>query len=186
MKKIILSKFILSAMLVSFAFASNTFAEESRTANRSLVLDKNKTNPFHKEEWQKTLPKVWDPINKHPEQWKKSGSKKSHDWEPRLWNMDANSTINSDEVADAQSMHYLQNFYKNRIFHKQYVDENGLLILEVGPKYYKLADVDKRRTVKLLADGFKVFERGQVGFQLRDWHNHKLIGNYTSRGLQFY
>ncbi len=184
MQKTHINKLVLFTALIGISFSSYAVADESRTSNRTVNVLNEKRDVHKKEAWEQTLPKVWDPINKHPHQWKKSDQVKTHDWDPKLW--DNGNWQDGNNGAEIYTMHYLQNFYKARIFHKQYVDESGHLVLEVGPKFYKLADVDQRRTLKLLADGFKLSERGYNGYKIHDWHSKKSVGNYTSYGLQLY
>lgn len=116
-----------------------------------------------------------DPQHSHPQQWK------GQDWDPSAWN----SRQWTPEIA-------LQKLFEGKVFHRQYnrksffgniPGSSGTPVLEVGPNFYKLSDLDRRRSLKLLADHTGVFENGHTMIQLRDWHTRKVVGNYTEKGM---
>ena len=55
--------------------------------------------------------------------------------------------------------------------------------MELGPTFYKLSDLDQRRTLKLLTDHGAVFKRGYKIVELVDWWTHDVVGAYTAKGM---
>lgn len=158
--------------------ARRNVTTEQRTAGRSP--DGLSIYPqwiFQRPEHYEFLPMTsnHDPHHQHPQQWD------GQDWDPAAWNEKW-----TPEVT-------LQNFYKNRVFHRQYMSGATRLnnpkvqaqvpVLEVGPNFYKLSDLDQRRALKLLADYTGVFEKGYKIIDLHDWRMRESIGQYTPRGM---
>jgi len=120
-----------------------------------------------------------DPHHQHPQQWD------GKDWEPAAWD---------GQKWTAESA--LKGFYKNHTFHKQYmagaerVNNPGVQaqipVLEVGPTFYKLSDLDQRRALKLLAQYTGVFEKGFTQIDLRDWKTRDSVGHFTPKGMFLY
>ena len=147
------------------------FTEEMRTVNRLpagviYVPERITIKPEH----YGFLPLVsnWDAQNKHPQQWQ------GQDWDPSMWNQ-AQWT---PELA-------INKFYQNRYFERQYMKQGKppLPVLELGPKFYGLSDLDQRRMLKLIADYNQIFEQNFPVIELTDWHTHKLVGTYTEKGM---
>ncbi len=142
--------------------------DESRTAGR--IVTANPDSPFKTvsgPKWRKALPRMWDPKHEHPQMWK------GMEWDTSKWT-----------EARWQPQRTLQRFYDKRIFERQYVNGDGGLVIDVGPNFYKLSDLDRRRTLQLVAEYFKVFESGAAGFHLHDWYTHNHIGMFTAKGMQ--
>lgn len=120
-----------------------------------------------------------DPHHQHPQQWD------GQDWDPAAWD---------GEKWTAEKT--LKRFYHNHTFHKQYLGgakrlnnpkvQAQIPVLEVGPTFYKLSDLDQRRALKLLADYTDVFEKGYTLIDLRDWKSGKSVGHYTPKGMFLY
>ncbi|MBI1214511.1 MAG: hypothetical protein GC185_01670 [Alphaproteobacteria bacterium] len=110
----------------------------------------------------------WDAQNKHPQQWA------GQDWDPAAWN----AQQWTPEIA-------LKKFYQNGILTSQYTRQGNppTPVLEVGPRFYKLSDLDQRRVLKLLSDYTGVFNSGCPAIELHDWYSHKTIGTYTPQGM---
>lgn len=106
-----------------------------------------------------------DAQNQHPQQWA------GQDWDPAAWNKSW-----TPEVA-------IDKFYENRVFHKAFLRRGKIPVLEVGPMFYKLSDLDQRRALKLIADHEGVFTGGYDMIELRDWQDHSVIGSYTQQGM---
>lgn len=104
-------------------------------------------------------PKSWD-MNDHPQQWQ------GQDWDPSAWNKDwtPETTLNR--------------MYAAGILYHQYFSMKTPVI-EVGPRFYRLSDLDRRRTLKLVNDYYDVGGNGYSFFEIRDWHTHGRIGIYT-------
>jgi len=162
--------------------AQRNVTSEQRTAGRSP--DGLSIFPqwvFHRPLHYNFLPMTsnHDPHHQHPQQWD------GQDWEPAAW--------------DGQTWtveHALKGFYKNHTFHKQYMAgaehiknprvQAHIPVLEVGPTFYKLSDLDQRRALKLLAQYTEVFERGFTQIDLRDWKTRNSVGHFTPKGMFLY
>lgn len=106
-----------------------------------------------------------DPQHQHPAQWA------GQEWDPAMWNKDWTPEITIARLYDA------------KVFSDQYV-EKGVPVLEVGPRFWKISDLDRRRALKLLADHSGVFGQGYQAVILRDWHSKEAVGSYTARGMK--
>lgn len=161
--------FALAFLMAAAPQAAQAWQEDERTVNRSItgehlypewIVERPEHYPF--------LPDTsnHDAQNQHPQQWQ------GQEWDPSMWN--AGWTA---ETA-------IRKFYQGRIFQRQYIRNKKIPVLVVGPTFYKLSDLDRRRTVKLLIDHSDIFNRGFDIVELRDWHNGREIGSYTRKGLQ--
>ena len=75
-------------------------------------------------------------------------------------------------------------FYKADILRDQEM-ENGVPVLVVGPSFYRLSGLDKRRVVTAVDVVYGVTKNAPRGaIQLKDWHTDLPIGLYTEHGLQ--
>ncbi|MDY0008928.1 MAG: hypothetical protein RBS08_04410 [Bdellovibrionales bacterium] len=162
--------------------AQRNVTADQRTAGRSpdgLSLMPNWV--FQRPEHYDFLPMTsnHDPHHQHPQQWD------GQDWEPAAWD----GKRWTAETA-------LQGFYKNHTFHKQYLGgakrlnnpnvQAQIPVLEVGPTFYKLSDLDQRRALKLLADYTDVFGKGYTLIDLRDWKTGSSVGHFTPKGMFLY
>lgn len=78
----------------------------------------------------------------------------------------------------------IQGFYKARILHRQYMDDD-VPVLEVGPNFYHLSGQDKRRVTDLINAEYQITTSRENGlFLVNDWRTGNPIGVYTSHGLQ--
>lgn len=153
---------------------------EDRTVNRTVVGDIVYPDWLtDKPEFYEFSPAVsnHDAQNQHPQQWA------GQDWDPAAWD----SEKWTPEIA-------LQKLFANKTFARQ-KDRGGFLlhpndkgdvtILELGPTFYKLSDLDRRRSLKLYADYTGALEKYKV-IELQDWSTQQVVGAYTARGLQMY
>lgn len=150
---------------------------EDRTVHRSVDA-----SPRQYPQWLRNTPEHYefsplvsnhDPQNSHPQQWE------GQDWDTSMWN--ANWT---PDVAIAK-------FYAAGIFEKQYRKRThrpagDMLVVDVGPTFFKLSELDQNRTLKLLTDSERVFDSGYPVVEVRDGFTSKLVGTYTPRGLQLF
>lgn len=91
----------------------------------------------------------------------------------------------SQEGGRDGAMGLLTKFYKADIFKNQIVDESGLPELVVGPNFYHLSGLDKRRAVTLVDTVYGVTQNNENGsFVLTDWYTKKPIGLYDNQGLR--
>jgi hypothetical protein len=142
--------------------------EENRTVNRTPSGTIYYPEYFvQRPEHYEFLPQVsnWDVQNMHPQQWQ------GQDWEPAQWN----PAQWTPEVA-------VKKFYAGGIFRRQYM-RGKTPVLELGPRFYNLSDLDQRRTLKLLTDYTGIFGRGHTLVELRDWNNKSVVGRYTPQGM---
>jgi hypothetical protein len=161
--------FLLFVFAAFFGGPSTGVAgEPDRTAHRSVLgyyayPDWFFAKPDHDE----FSPRVSnsDPLTQHPHQWD------GQDWDPSKWN------------GEWASENTLRKFFRARIFEKQYLDRNDIPVVELGPAFYKLSDLDQRRTLKLLSDQMAFFAKGYPTVKLVDWHTRDVIGAYTAKGM---
>jgi len=173
-------RFALCATVVAAALmaAPAAKAEEARTTGRTVSgLTIYPKHFFATPEHYEFLPLTsnHDPHHQHPQQWD------GQDWDPAGWN------------ADWTVEKTLNRLFENRTFAKQYMGgskrvnnkniQAHIPVLEVGPTFYKLSDLDRRRSLKLLADYTEVFGKGYEMIELRDWRSHETIGSYTPKGM---
>lgn len=162
--------------------AQRNVTTEQRTAGRSPDgLSLFPKWVFQRPEHYDFLPMTsnHDPHHQHPQQWD------GQDWEPAAWD---------GQKWTAETA--LKGFYKNHTFHKQYMGgaervnnpkvQAQIPVLEVGPTFYKLSDLDQRRALKLLAQYTEVFERGYTQIDLRDWKTRSSVGHFTPKGMFLY
>lgn len=148
----------------------NGFQDAQRTINRLPSGDIFTPERFYeKPEHYGFTPSVsnWEPHHDHPKQWE------GQDWDPSMWNKDWTQEST------------LKGFFHARILERQYMRKGKppLPVLELGPKFYKLSDLDQRRILKLIADYTNVFGEGFPMIQLNDWHTQKIVGTYTPKGM---
>lgn len=75
-------------------------------------------------------------------------------------------------------------FYTADILRDQKMDD-GVPVLVVGPNFYRLSGLDKRRIVTTVDTVYGVTKNGgHKTIQLRDWYTKMPIGIYTEYGLQ--
>lgn len=156
---------LLSAVAPSAALA---YDEENRTVNRTvlgriIVPDRFFNKPEHYEFT--PLVSNQDPQNQHPAAWD------GQDWDVSKWE--------KGWTADSA----LQKFFKARIFERQYMNGDKMPVVELGPTFYKLSDLDQRRTLKLLTERMAIFKKGYNVVGLADWSTHDMVGTYTPKGM---
>ncbi len=168
MKKATAVLLLLALMGTASPQKAFSYEEENRTVNRTptgmkVVPQSKLTLPEHYE----FTARPWnhDAQNQHPQQWQ------GQDWDPSMWNEKW-----TPEVA-------IKKFYAAHIFHRQYVRYQRYPVLELGPTFFKLSDLDRRRTLQLLMDYNDVFSKGYDAVELRDWYTKELVGSYTRKGM---
>lgn len=147
----------------------NGFAEEDRTANRDVSAK------IAYPGWLTAMPEHYpflphtsntDAQNDHPAQWD------GQDWDSSKW-----------DGQDWTPEKTIRRFYSSKILTSQYMDGKRVPVLELGPTFFRLSDLDQRRVLKLVADHSGIFERNFKMIDLRDWHTKKSVGAYTPRGM---
>lgn len=156
------------AMLEDVEATDSYWPAQDRTSNRTVLGD------IIYPKWIFNLPEHaeftplmsnTDPQHQHPAQWA------GQDWDTTMWPKNL-----TPELA-------LRRLWAIRVFTAQYAEDQKP-VLEVGPTFWKLSDLDRRRAVKLVADYTHVFERGHKMIVLRDWSSKDNVGTYTDKGMQ--
>ncbi len=93
-----------------------------------------------------------------------------------------------DWTSQEDGMSLVKKFYKAEIFHdqkhNQKVGEESLPELVVGPNFYHLSGLDKRRAVTLIDTVYGVTDNSENGaFIVSDWYTKKPIGVFDQHGL---
>lgn len=174
LKKRYITSFTLAAAAVLFNCLTPAYAIEERTARRAVTFKDSDMPPYlmhmkkrkkHSWSYAPTLDPIWHKY-RHPEQWKGLG------WDTSAWP----EGMTDEDVLNAM--------YGANIFRRQYVNRKNKAIVEVGSTFYKLSDLDKRRSLKLLADYFDFFGSGHAAFEVKDWKTRQRIGEYNKKGFQ--
>lgn len=162
-------KLLFVAALVAYSLSCSHQAQaaygEVRTANRSVkgvIHQFWHRPPAHLGDNYRT----WSSAHDHSEQWK------NERWDPALWD---------GKRWTAESV--IRGFYDGDVLYSQYIDRKGNAIVKVGPKFYKLTFVDQQRVMRLLAQHSSFSQSGLGGFEVRDWHNGKLVGTFSQDSL---
>jgi len=160
--------FMILALAAAGAKGALAYGENDRTVNRDVLgrivyPEKLFAEPPHA----KFTPKYSNsaPGNDHP------GANAGQDWETGAWNK--NWTVDGT----------VQKFFQAGIFEKRDMRNGKTPVLVVGPKFYELSDLDRRRVLKLIADQTKVFKQGYGLIELSDWSTGEMIGAYTPKGM---
>lgn len=93
-------------------------------------------------------------------------------WESEEWYVE-------DWTAQKPAMDIVNGFYKADIIRKQITGKNDLPILVVGPNFYHLSGLDKRRAMTLVGKTYAM-----ESFYLQDWYTHKMVGVFDQEGLR--
>jgi len=170
MKKLSL---LIAASMIYFgvpAYANENYIE--RTASRTKPAPAFRSLPFFQQ-----------PRDHHePFQPYLDNSRESQipQWENENWYVE-------DWTSQRDGMDLVNGFYKSNIIMDQKSGHSGLPILVVGPNFYHLSGLDKRRVVQTLDTVYGVTDSKQNGsFLLRDWYTNLYIGQFNQNGLQLY
>jgi hypothetical protein len=160
---------VLGVVFAAFSATvpAHAYDEPDRTYHRSVLGDIEYPDwIFNKPDHYEFSPLVSnsDPLTQHPHQWD------GQDWDPRLWNKDW-----TPEKT-------LKKFFKAHIFTARYM-RNHIPVVELGPTFYKISDLDQRRALKLLTDQANIFDKGYRVVDLVDWNTKDVIGIYTAKGM---
>lgn len=122
-------------------------------------------------------PSVWDETKKfqpylenakhpHPSQWA------DQDWYAEDW------------ISQRRSgLALVQGFYDSGIIRDQDTD-GGMPVLVVGPNFYHLSGLDKRRVVHTVDVVYGVTRQNrQAAILLKDWYTKRTIGVFNDQGL---
>lgn len=113
------------------------------------------------------VPYLEDGKSPHNSQWDEN------EWSPEHWTQQRGSDIA-----------VLRRFYVADVLRDQYFDE-GVPVLEVGPRFYNLSGHDKRRVTEMVDTAYGMTASKMFGmYMLYDWQTKKAVGSYTRYGLQ--
>ncbi len=85
------------------------------------------------------------------------------------------------------SMSLVKGFYTGDIIRGQYLDNNQIPVLVVGPNFYRLSGLDKRRVTQAVSLAYGITDSKENGsFMLRDWYTKSNIGTYDHHGLRLH
>lgn len=165
--RVLLVVFTAFSLLMA-ALPAQASDDDERTAHRTVLgriiwPDSLFTKPPHYEF--SPLVSNSDPQTQHPAMWD------GQDWDTTKWNKDWTPAVAIDK------------FFKAKIFVKNYMKSNKTPVVVVGPTFYKLSDLDRRRTLKLLTDTTGIFKNGARSVELDDWYTDDIVGAYTPKGL---
>ena len=144
------------------------FEEEIRTVKRTV------SGIIHYPNWIYTKPnhyKFLPLVSNNDQEHKHPGAWEGQDWDVSRWNSKW-----TPEIA-------IQRFFHARIFENQYLRNGNVPVLELGPTFYKLSDLDQRRTLKLLMEQAEIFKHGYNIVELVDWSTLDIVGSYTPKGM---
>lgn len=86
-------------------------------------------------------------------------------------------------AQNEDSFKLIDGFFRTDILRKQDEDD-GVPVLIVGPQFYRLGGLDKRRVVTTLDTVYGITESGERPMIiLKDWHTKREIGTFTKAGL---
>ncbi len=129
----------------------------------ACALPKYEQNNSQKKKFSPYLHEYGDTI---PAQWQ--GRK----WDPQQW-----------PVSFQNKQRFTQNLFDADIMRAQYIEDDSVPIVVVGPNFYHLSDLDQQRICETL-DMLYGATTGKYGhFLLKDWYSNAIIGDYTKTGL---
>lgn len=110
-----------------------------------------------------------DPRTSHPQQFR--GEK----WTPEQF-----SGLNKSVMG------MIGTWFARDILRSQTSSTGGTPILVVGPNFYHLSDLDRRRVTDTFGQFYARAGGAGYGYMLRDWKTGEFIGSYTRQGLDLY
>lgn len=157
----------LFVLLTGFFMPTAGFAEEEyfRTSNRNIFgrifyPERFYARPDHYE---------FLPQNSNRDPHPAAGA--GQEWDPRQWNPKWTPDV------------VIRKLFKARVFERQYMRNGQIPVVELGPVFYELSDLDRRRTLKLVVDHGAIFKRGYGAVELVDWSTRHVVGSYTPKGM---
>lgn len=101
-------------------------------------------------------------------------------WEYENWYVE-------DWTSQRDGISLVKGFYKANIIMDQKSGHNELPILVVGPNFYHLSGLDKRRVVQTIDTVYGITDQKENGsFLLKDWYSNRYIGAFDQHGLRLY
>lgn len=100
-------------------------------------------------------------------------------WEDENWYVE-------DWTSKEPAMKIIKGFYNADILRAQTKGVNGMPVIVVGPNFYHLSGLDKRRVMTLIDSVYNITANGSGAFFLKDWNTEKYIGVYDENGLRLH
>lgn len=111
-------------------------------------------------------PLIYGPEDTLPAQFKGT------EWDPALWPL---SYQNKDN--------FTRGLFKADIIRDQYIKDETIPILVVGPNFYHLSDQDQIRLCDTINQLYGATSGSYGAYLLIDWYSRKVIGEYSKSGL---
>lgn len=93
-------------------------------------------------------------------------------WDPALWPL---------PYQDRDT--FTRQLFDSDIIHDQYIQDQTIPVLVVGPNFYHLSDIDQYRVTNALDQLYGATTGEYGGYMLQDYHTRRMIGSYTKAGL---
>jgi len=150
-----------------------------------LVLTFVSQPPVHAAEWPSWVSSTMSLFKKH---------KKHHEpyrpylestkelqipqWEDENWYVE-------DWLSQEDGLELVKGFYQADIIRDQTVNKKEVPVLVVGPNFYHLSGLDKRRVTQTIDVVYGITAQKVDGsFFLKDWYTKKYIGTFDENGLR--
>jgi hypothetical protein len=93
-----------------------------------------------------------------------------------------------DWLNEKDGMRLVEGFYRAQILADQKTGKNKMPVLVVGPNFYRLSGLDKRKVVTTVDTVYGITAQDpQTGsFLLQDWHTKRYIGAFDQEGLRLH
>jgi len=99
-------------------------------------------------------------------------------WEGKDWYVE-------DWTSQEGSINLIKGFYDADILRSQEIGVNKMPVLTVGPNFYRLSGLDKRRVTQTVDTIYGITSATEDGsFMLKDWHTKHYIGAFDKNGLR--
>lgn len=98
---------------------------------------------------------------------------KGTEWDPALWPL---SYQNKDN--------FTRGLFKADIIRDQYIKDETIPVLVVGPNFYHLSDGDQIRLADTINQLYGATSGSYGAYLLTDWHTRQVIGEYSKTGLK--
>jgi len=101
-------------------------------------------------------------------------------WENENWYVE-------DWTSQRDPMVLMNGFYKANIIMDQTKGHSHLPVLVVGPNFYHLSGLDKRRVMQTVDTVYGITDQKEYGsFLIKDWHTNRYVGAFDQNGLRLY
>ncbi len=92
-----------------------------------------------------------------------------------------------DWTVQKEAAQLIKQWYGADILKEQTVGHADLPVLVVGPNFYHLSGLDKRRVVHTVDTAYGITERSEhASFMLTDWYTKRPIGVFDRHGLRLH